>query len=245
MKINEVLNKVTLKLPGGGKFPLSKYAPYITNIDENVEDLGGNGIPFIKENIVWPDAYILTDYFESEDDMWEYRYRVNELGQSDVINNYMQDKVNHNIPKIFTTDELFEYYNLLKKVFGNYSGNQNNNDLNISNILSDCNLDNLLFKNEIKENDYIVTNVYFGATDIEYSYIKSNYVVCINEEINEMINQSIESGNVPKEMINFEKEIVENYYLYKLNDIEETLPEIPQEQLDRLSHEIVESEPVE
>ena len=244
MKINEVLNKVTLKLPGGGKFPLSKYAPYITNVDEDVEDLGGNGIPFIKENIVWPDAYTLDNYFESEDDMWEYRYRVNVLEQSDVINNYMSDRFNHNVPKIFTSDELFEYYNLLKKVFGDYTGNQNNNDLNVGSILTSFDFGSLLFKNEIKENEYIVTDVYFDSYYIGYSYIKSNYVICMNEEINEMINQAIESGDAPEEMINFEKEVIENYYVYTWKDIEETLPEIPQEQLDRLSNEIVD-EPIE
>lgn len=239
MKINEVLNKVTLKLPGGGKFPLSKYAPYITNVDEDVEDLGGNGIPFVKENIVWPDAYILTNYFESEDDMWEYRYRVNVLEQSDVINNYMSDKFHHDIPKFFTSDELFEYYNLLKKVFGDYSGNQNNNTLGVEIIADNISFDMFLFKNEIKENEYIVNNIYFKPDNIEYSYIKSNYVVCMNE----MMNQLIENAeDVPEEMINFYKEILENYYIYTLNDIERTLPEIPQEQLDRLSNEIGESE---
>ena len=245
MKINEVLNKVTLKLPGRGKFPLSKYAPYITNVDEDVEDLGGNGIPFVKENIVWPDAYILDNYFESEDDIWEYRYRAEVLGQSNVLNTYMSDKFHH-MQKIFTSDELIEYYNLLKKVFGDYSGNQNSNDLKVSGILGSLNLENnLLFKSEIKENDYIVTDINFNPECIEYSYIKSNYVECLNEKMNEMINQAIESGeDIPEEMINFEKELVENYYLYGWKDTEITLPEIPQEQLDRLSNEIVD-EPIE
>ena len=71
MKINEVLNKVTLKLPGGGKFPLSKYAPYITNVDEDVEGLtGGNNILY-AENIIYPEIFITLDYFESEKEILE------------------------------------------------------------------------------------------------------------------------------------------------------------------------------
>ena len=39
MNVNDVLNKVTLKLPEGGEFPLSKYVPYITNSTEEVKEL--------------------------------------------------------------------------------------------------------------------------------------------------------------------------------------------------------------
>ena len=241
MKVNELLDKVTLKLPNGGKLPLKKYVPYITNADETIEDLGSssnNGLLYFEDKeIIIPDAFMTTIYFDSEDAMWEYRYRVEVLNETSIMENdpSIQAQYYHEgFPKIFTKEEFTEYYNSLIKVFGEIgSNNINDQEESSEYFLTDFfnNMVSPLYKNELKENQIILSHIAgCGGTYIEPVYKLSSYF----EEVD--YNDDYLDG-APQEAINWFNENIINsgYHIYKWkeNINNEALPEIPQEYMDR------------
>lgn len=184
MKINEVLNKVTLKLPGGGKFPLSKYAPYITNVDEDVEDLGG-GSELIEFKYS-PTAYLAWCWFDSEDKAWEFRYRNEIMGEN--YSNLMDELWYKEEPIIVTEQDIKNQIELLDKVFG-YTWNDPNGNYNLS-----LDLDYLYKENNIQLSEYLkIKNSIHRGADNEIDTMYTNIPYLLTEELNqEMLNDGNE-----------------------------------------------------
>lgn len=121
MKINEILNNITLKLPGGGNLALGKYAPYITNAEEDVEGLSGGMLMNMFDGLNnVPEGYLLanTPYFSSEHDAWAYRY-ISEYGGDYNIRHELEHYDDNGYCNIYLTpNELAEQIDIQRKVFG-------------------------------------------------------------------------------------------------------------------------------
>ena len=247
MKVSEVLNNVTLKLPGGGKFPLSKYVPYVTNADENIEGLSG-GSSEILEFKYSPAAYLIMDccWFDSEDKAWEYRYRIEINGEknpNDVLNEiyYKQE------PIIVTEQDVKNQINILNKVFGLNWGDSSGNfspRLNLFCLYKENNIsidEYLILEKSIDQpvgglHNFYILNPYLLTEEINQQMINDG-----NSEFLEGVIQNLEDKGLyiycpVGQLINYiNTEEIPNFD--KLEEMYNT-PEIPQEWIDEHASEI-------
>lgn len=242
MKINEVLNKVTLKLPGGGKFPLSKYAPYITNVDEDVEGLSGNSEPM--EFKYTPAAYLaFMNWFESEDKAWEYRYRTENNGEN--YNDVLNEIYSLQEPILVTEQDVKNQINILNKVFGynwkNPSTNSDDFGIVLYCLYKENNIqlgENLIGMKQINQNQN-QSLIYSMYTFIPYLMTEEINQQMINDGNSEFSEGFIQNLNNQGLYIYTSLDQVHNYIdpntIPNISEIEEMMfntPEIPQEWID-------------
>lgn len=115
MKTREILDKVTLEFAGGGKLALSDYAPYISNAEDEVKELGGgikdlfklfynispDGLCYREWNVNdYENTFISLDSIKNIDDLSIYTnnydrclyflYKLDNPDINNVINNEME-----------------------------------------------------------------------------------------------------------------------------------------------------------
>ena len=130
MKISEVLNNLTLQLPGGGKLTLDKYVPYITNAEEDAEGLTGGVINQLYDDCEYtPVAYVINilhntvPYFSNEHDAWAVRHLYYDKGfnrYDDPLKelcNWDEERSDFAVT-LLSPEELSEFINNYRKTCG-------------------------------------------------------------------------------------------------------------------------------